>query len=189
MKFERTKSLTTTRATNDVNFTILQYRKIHIIGGPGSGKTFSSLKLQALTNMNAYDLDKIFWEQNENAYIRSSEEDRTGKLNQVLSQENWIVEGVYYKWLADSFRDADLIVILNPPVLLRQWRIFKRFLKRKFILGQFRKESLASFIEMYWWNQKFDNDNMVRILDFLTEYNNKIIFCKNYNELRHKINA
>jgi len=168
---------------------LLQYRKIHIIGGPGSGKTFSSTKLQALTNLNAYDLDKVFWEQNENAYVRSSEEDRTEKLNQVLSQESWIVEGVYYKWLADAFRDADLIVILNPPVLLRQWRILKRFLRRKFILGQFRKESLASFIEMYWWNHKFDNDNMIRIVDFLTEYNNKIIFCKNYNELRRKINA
>ncbi|WP_157443026.1 DNA topology modulation protein FlaR [Colwellia piezophila] len=167
----------------------MQYRKIHIIGGPGSGKTFSATKLQTLTTLNAYDLDKVFWEQNENAYVRSSEESRTEKLNQVLSQENWIIEGVYYKWLADSFRDADLIVILNPPVLLRQWRIFKRFLKRKFILGQFRKESLSSFMEMYWWNQKFDNDNMVRILDFLTEYNNKIIFCKNHNELWHKINA
>ncbi|NQZ22773.1 MAG: DNA topology modulation protein FlaR [Colwellia sp.] len=168
---------------------LLQYRKIHIIGGPGSGKTFSSTKLQALTNLNAYDLDKIFWDQNQNAYVRSSEEHRTKKLNQVLSQESWILEGVYYKWLADSFRDADLIVILNPPISLRQWRIFKRFLKRKFILGQFRKESLASFMEMFWWNQKFDNDNMVRILDFLSEYNNKIIFCKNYNEVRHKINA
>lgn len=168
---------------------LLLYRKIHIVGGPGSGKTFSSTKLQALTNLNAYDLDKVFWDQNENAYVRSTEKCRTEKLNQVLSQENWIVEGVYYKWLADSFRDADLIVILNPPVLLRQWRIFKRFLKRKFILGQFRKETLASFIEMFWWNQKFDNDNMVRILDFLAEHNKKIIYCKNYNELRHKINA
>ncbi len=168
---------------------LLQYRKIHIIGGPGSGKTFSSTKLQALTNLNAYDLDKVFWDQNKNAYVRSSEEHRAEKLSQVLSQENWIIEGVYYKWLADSFRDADLIVILNPPVLLRQWRIFKRFLKRKFILGQFRKESLSSFMEMYLWNQKYDNDNMVRILDFLTEYNHKIIFCKNYNELRLKINA
>jgi len=167
----------------------LQYRKIHIIGGPGSGKTFSSTKLQALTNLNAYDLDKVFWDQNEKAYVRSSEEYRTEKLNRVLSKEQWIVEGVYYKWLADAFRDADLIVILNPPVLLRQWRIFKRFLKRKFILGQFQKESLASFMEMYWWNQKFDNDNMIRILDFTSEHKNKIIFCKNYHEILQKINA
>jgi len=167
----------------------LQYRKIHIIGAPGSGKTFCSIKLQELIKLRAYDLDQIFWQHNKNAYIRSSEELRSGKLNQVLSQESWIIEGVYYKWLADAFRDADLIVFLNPPVLLRQWRIFKRFLKRKFILGQFRKESLASFMEMYWWNKKFDNDNMIRILDFTTEHKSKMIFCRNYNELLNKING
>jgi len=165
----------------------LQYRKIHIIGGPGSGKTFCSTKIQEITNLNAYDLDKVFWDQNENAYVRSSEKFRTEKLNQVLSKESWIIEGVYYKWLADAFRDADLIVILNPSVLIRQWRIFKRFLKRKFILGQFRKETLSSFLEMYWWNQKFDNDNMLRISDFLAKHKNKIIYCKNYEELRHSI--
>jgi len=165
----------------------LQYRKIHIIGAPGSGKTFCSVKLQDLTKLKAYDLDQIFWRQDRDAYVRSDEKLRTEKLNQILSQQSWIIEGVYYKWLAESFRDADLIVFLTPALQLRQWRIFKRFLKRKFFLGQFRKESLASFIKMYWWNQKFDGDNMVRILDFNTEYKNKIIFCKNYNELLKKI--
>ncbi|WP_247682538.1 DNA topology modulation protein FlaR [Pseudoalteromonas sp. MMG013] len=161
----------------------MQYRKIHIIGGPGSGKTFSAAKLQQVTGLNGFDLDSVFWEKNEFAYVRSSEHARTEKLNHILSHDNWIVEGVYYKWLASLFRDADLIVILNPPTLLRQWRIFKRFLKRKFVLGHYQKESLASFLQMFWWNQGFDQDNMVRILDFIHEYEDKIIYCKNYNEI------
>lgn len=165
----------------------MKYRKIHLVGGPGSGKTFSSTKLQELTGLKAYNLDKVFWDQDEHTYIRSSEECRTEKLKTILSQESWIVEGVYYKWLADSFRDADLIIILNPPVLLRQWRIFKRFLKRKFIEGQFRKETFASFMEMFWWNQKFDNDNMSRILDFTLEHKAKIVFCNDYNEVINKL--
>jgi adenylate kinase family enzyme len=161
----------------------LQYRKIHIIGGPGSGKTFSSTKLQALMSLNAYELDKVFWDQNEIVYVRSSEESRTEKLNQILVLENWIIEGVYYKWLADSFRDADLIIILNPPVFIRQWRIFNRFLKRKFFQGQYRKEKFESFMEMFWWNQKFDKDNMIRILSFTSKHKAKIIFCNNYNDI------
>ena len=161
----------------------MQYRKIHIIGAPGSGKTYIATKLQEITDLKAYDLDKIFWDQNKNTYVRSNEESRTEKLNQILSQENWIVEGVYYKWLLDAFHDADLIIILNPPVLIRQWRIFKRFLIRKFILGHFRKESLSSFLEMFWWNQKFDNDNMYRILDFTIEHKDKIVFCNNHDEV------
>lgn len=167
----------------------MQYRKIHIIGGPGSGKTYSANKLQEKTELTAYNLDHVFWDQSKNKYIRSSEESRTEKLNKILSNESWIIEGVYYKWLEDSFREADIIIILNPPVLLRQWRIFKRFLLRKFILGHFCKETFSSFMEMFWWNQKFDGDNMVRILEFTKKYKNKIIYCNNYNELLKKINA
>ena len=154
---------------------LLQYRKIHIIGAPGSGKTFSAKKLHVLISLNTYDLDKIFWQQSESSYVRENEESRTKKLQQVLSKDSWIIEGVYYKWLADSFRDADLIIVLIPSVFIRQWRIFKRFLIRKFMLGQFRKETFSSFITMFWWNQKFDNDNMIRILDFTSEYKDKII--------------
>jgi len=167
----------------------LKYNKIHIIGGPGSGKTFSSTHLEKSTNLTAYDLDKVFWQQNQNAYIRSSHESRTEKLSQVLSKENWILEGVYYKWLSNAFRDADIIIIMNPPVLLRQWRIFKRFLHRKFIAKQDREETISSFLEMFWWNQKFDNDNMHRIESFISEYNTKIIYCKSYKEIIEKLNA
>ena len=71
----------------------MKYNKIHIIGGPGSGKTFSSTHLEKSTNLTAYDLDKVFWKQNQNAYIRSSHESRTEKLSQVLSKESWIICG------------------------------------------------------------------------------------------------
>ena len=165
----------------------MRYRKIHIIGAPGSGKTFSADKLQQLTNINTCDLDRIFWDQSKTTYIRANEKCRTKELNKILSQDHWIIEGVYYKWLADSFHDADIIVFLNPSVFIRQWRIFKRFLKRKFILGHFRKETLSSFIEMFWWNQKFDKDNRLRILSFTKAHQDKLIFCKNFEEISLKL--
>lgn len=166
---------------------LLQYRKIHIIGAPGSGKTYVATKLEALTYLTTYDLDKVFWDQSSRNYVRASEQVRTENLNHILSHDHWIVEGVYYKWLASSFNDADIIVILNPPVLIRQWRIFKRFLKRKFILGQFRKETLASFIELFWWNQKFDNNNMHQILTFILKHEAKVIFCCDYDDVISKL--
>ena len=131
----------------------MKHRKIHIVGGPGSGKTYSSKKLQLSTSLIAYDLDQVFWDQSENTYVRASEELRSGKLHTILSNESWIIEGVYYKWLEKSFYDADVIVILNPPVIKRQWRIFKRFITRKFLLGDFRKETFSSFLELWRWNK------------------------------------
>lgn len=163
--------------------------KIHIVGGPGSGKTYSANKLEKEIGLLAYDLDKVFWDQTRESYVRSSEQHRDEKLAKILSNDSWIVEGVYYKWLANSFEDADIIIILNPSVYLRQWRIFKRFLYRKFVLLDFKKETLSSFIEMFLWNQKYDDDNMIRITSFIAEHQHKVVYCKNYREVINAINA
>tara|TARA_R100000935_G_C2762620_1_gene134261 strand:+ start:37 stop:612 length:576 start_codon:yes stop_codon:yes gene_type:complete len=173
----------------DISESHLPYRKIHIIGGPGSGKTFSAKKLEKHLGLSAFDLDRVFWDQSQDSYIRASEELRDEKLAEILNNDNWIIEGVYYKWLAESFKCADIIIILSPSVYLRQWRIFKRFLYRKFILLEFKKETFSSFMEMFWWNQKFDSDNMIRIKTFISEHEHKIAFCKNYQEVLNAISA
>ena len=35
--------------------------RIHIIGGPGCGKTYAAEKLAELTNIQRIELDNIFW--------------------------------------------------------------------------------------------------------------------------------
>ena len=167
----------------------MPYRKIHIVGGPGSGKTYSATKLAKEIGVLAYDLDKVFWDQSQTSYVRASEQDRGEKLSNILRHDSWIIEGVYYKWLSDAFNDADIIIILNPSVFLRQWRIFKRFLYRKFILLDFKKETFSSFLKMCWWNQNFDKDNMRRIHSFISEHQDKVVYCKNYRDIKHAIYA
>jgi len=167
----------------------MRFRRIHIIGGPGSGKTYISKKLQLITDLTAYDLDQVFWDQSQNTYIRASEESRAEKLNSILSNEKWIIEGVYYKWLEKSFQNADLIVVLNPPLIKRQWRIFKRFVIHKFFLGDYRKETFMNFIELWRWNKNFDQDNMVRIVDFTSKHKKKIVYCSSYKEVKSMLNA
>lgn len=167
----------------------MRHRKIHIIGGPGSGKTYSSKKLHEETSLKPYDLDQIFWDQSDNSYIRASEGLRAEKLKEILSKDSWIIEGAYYKWLEESFRKADIIIILNPHVIIRQWRIFKRFIIRKFLLGDFHKETFSSFVELWQWNKKFDADNMIRIAEFTSKYKDKIIYCNNYRKLIRAINT
>lgn len=82
--------------------------KIHIIGGPGSGKTTLAQELSARLHIPHYDLDKLNWE-----------------VDDVLAaaeQPAWITEGIYLIWTDPLLYYADSIVLLEVswPVAARR---------------------------------------------------------------------
>lgn len=106
--------------------------KIHIIGAPGSGKSSIAVSLAQRFSMPALNFDDIYWANNSLCYGKKADvKKRDGQLREFISQKSWIIEGVYYKWVGESFKAADLIAILKVPVLVRDWRIIKRYVKRK----------------------------------------------------------
>ncbi|NLZ54749.1 MAG: DNA topology modulation protein FlaR, partial [Thermoanaerobacteraceae bacterium] len=82
--------------------------KIHIIGGSGSGKTTISQRLADKYNLPLLELDEIYWNDG-NYNIKRPKYERNRLLNSFLKNDRWIIEGVYYKWLDDSFNDSDYI--------------------------------------------------------------------------------
>lgn len=144
--------------------------KLHIIGGPGSGKTFIARHLAGRHGIPALDLDDIFWNHEAQDYgSRAEPGRRDAALAKFISQESWIVEGAYYRWLAPSFQAADRIIVLTPPRWLRQVRISRRFLVRKLGMDRGRKETLRNQLQLMAWNHKYDGDNLVRALTMLKE--------------------
>jgi len=102
---------------------------------------------------------------------------RDKKLANILTGDCWIIEGYYYKWLDQSFQESDVIALLVPPTWLRQWRIFVRFVKRSLGLIPSKGETISSFFELALWNQRFNNDNQIRIENFIEKYETKIVKC------------
>ena len=106
--------------------------KIHIIGCSGTGKTYLAKKLSNKYNIPHYDLDNIHWDNSSEKYgIKTKVEKRDKLLQNILEKDSWIIEGIYYKWLEQSFKDADIIYILDLPKYIYKFRIIKRFIKRK----------------------------------------------------------
>ena len=104
--------------------------RIHIIGGPGSGKTYAARNLSHLLRIPRYDLDDLFWDSAARSYgVRASDADRDARLMSIIGDDIWIIEGVYYHWLRPSFERSDIIFVLRPNVFVRDWRILKRFAK------------------------------------------------------------
>lgn len=167
-------------------------KKIHIVGGPGSGKSFLAKRLSDKLGIDSYNLDDIFWDNSKNSYgIKALPEIRDKKLHAIVNEESWIIEGVYYSWLYESFLNADCIFILKTKVLQRDFRIIKRFLSRKFgLLACKKKETIRGLMKLLEWNHSYDKDNLVKAEEMIRPFMGKV-HCftqvKSINEYIDKI--
>jgi adenylate kinase family enzyme len=154
-------------------------RKIHIFGGPGSGKSFIASAISRRFEIPHLDLDDLFWDQAKGYGTKADEETRNMRLNAFMDQRGWVIEGVYYAWLSRSFQQADVIVMLQTSVWLRHWRIIRRFVRRKLGFEEHSKqESLRSLIDLIKYNHAFDNGQMKRARKAMSTHNARIVTAK-----------
>ncbi len=86
--------------------------KIHILGGPGSGKTTLAQEISSRFHIPHYDLDIVNLEQ-ENAII-------------IAEQPAWITEGIYLISTEPMLYSADYIILLEVSWPKAAWRILCR---------------------------------------------------------------
>lgn len=141
--------------------------KVHIIGGPGAGKTSLSLKLAAFLNCEILHLDDIAY-QNRNFDKPTSREYRLAQVSSFTKRKSWIVEGVYFSWVGSSFKHCDKIVFIASNKLHRKNNI----LKRLSINGNLNKEQEARLLKS---NSEFDDLFDKRISGFLKKFESKVI--------------
>lgn len=162
--------------------------KIHIIGCSGSGKTYLAKALSEKYNIPHYDLDDIQWDNTADCYgVKMPVEKRTELLNDILKNESWIIEGVYYAWVGKCFEDADKIYVLDIPKRVYKYRIIKRTIKRKLGLEKGKRETLKSVYNLLKWTDTFKNKNMVEIRKTLSHYTQKTMWIKNRKEVKRVI--
>lgn len=106
------------------------FDRIHIIGGPGSGKSELASYLSTLTMAPVIRLDEIaFLDAALGSFDAPSERAiRLRKVENYSEQPRWVAEGVYFSWLGKSFRNAQNIVVLMTPSHVRAHNIHQRIL-------------------------------------------------------------
>ncbi|MBQ1371503.1 MAG: AAA family ATPase [Oscillospiraceae bacterium] len=150
--------------------------KIHIIGGPGSGKSFLAERLSRELGIPHYDLDDLQWDNTARGYgTKRDPQERDALLQEILQQQDWIIEGVYYAWCDQSFRQADQIYLLQVPRRLFRFRILRRFVRRKLGLEPGKKETLKSLRALLKWADKYQRKNLPEIQKILEPYGEKLI--------------
>lgn len=146
-----------------------------VFGGPGSGKTYLTSRLSNVLSIQSTSLDELYWDSESKSFsVRREESERARLLQQLVTQETWILEGVYYSWVESATNTADLIIVLSPPTWVRQMRLIKRFLARRFSKTETRKDTFSQFLSLLRYNQGFDSKNFPAALRSFAPYSNKI---------------
>ena len=149
--------------------------KIHIIGGPGSGKSFLADRLSRQLGIPHYDLDDLQWDNAAAGYgTKRNPQQRDALLHQILQQEDWIIEGVYHKWCGPCFAQADRIYLLEVPRSRYRFRILRRFFRRKLGLEPGKRESLRSVAQLLRWADRYQTVQLPEIRTVLAPYASKV---------------
>ncbi len=164
--------------------------KIHIIGCSGSGKTYLASALSQKYHIPHFDLDDIQWDNTAQEYgVKTPPEKRNALLQEILSNNDWIIEGVYYAWVQQSFDEADIIYFLDMPGYLYKHRIILRFIKRKLGIQHGKKETLKSLYHLLKWTDTFQNKNRKEIEKILNRYGNKVVWLSSQKEVQALLNT
>ena len=88
-------------------------QKILIVGSPGSGKSTFARKLSAVTKLPLFYLDMI-WHKEDKTDVGREEFDR--KLEEILKNDCYIIDGNYSRTFERRLRDADSVFLFELPV-------------------------------------------------------------------------
>ncbi len=126
--------------------------KIRIIGYAGSGKTSLTINLQEKYLIQGISLDD---------YLKIKDKNqRSNLLNSRLTPlDSWIVEGVQVSpWTKQTFDESELIVILDYPIYITQFRVFKRTISQIFDNSRSftqKKKVIKRMFKLFKWNHRF----------------------------------
>ncbi len=104
------------------------YKKISIVGAPGTGKTTLANKLSEILQIEATHIDGLHYLPN--WQIRDKSERDTIILN-IVKKDKWIIDGTYKSTLKARFESADLIIWLDFSTINQLKGILNRYIKNK----------------------------------------------------------
>jgi hypothetical protein len=166
------------------------YRRIHILGAPGSGKTTLARQLAAALAAPHHDLDPVAYEGG-TARKRTLEE-RQASLKEIIAQSTWITEGSFLWWIDDLLYAADAVIWLDLPWYVSLPRILTRHVRLN-LAGTNPHPGVRKLLVFFWHCRKYylpstarppvapDDDGALHrkwTLQYLAPFMTKVVHCR-----------
>lgn len=149
--------------------------KIDIIGSVASGKTTLAKEVADRYQVPHYEKDNIVWLRTADGDKKRTAEERDKYFREIISKDNWIVEGSPRDCLNESFECCDYIIVLNTKTHIRLFRVIKRWIKQK--CGKEKYNSKPTLKFLYYnimWVFEFNKMRKTLIND-LRKYGKKCL--------------
>jgi len=102
--------------------------RLHIIGGPGSGKTHLSRLLGDVLCIPVYELDLIAGEGDAPEFHPTRPlPERMERVAEIAKEHAWITEGAFLWWTEPLLHNATAIIWLDPPRHRAVVRLVQRY--------------------------------------------------------------
>jgi len=149
--------------------------RIDIIGSVASGKTTLAKKISLKYQVPYFEKDNIVWQRTSTGDKKRTPKERDSLFKQIVTGDNWIVEGSPRKCLKESFENCEYIIVINERTMIRLARVLKRWLLQK--IGKEKYNSKPTLKFLYYnikWVLEF-NGMKKALFDELNGYGEK---CK-----------
>jgi adenylate kinase family enzyme len=130
-------------------------KRVLVTGSGGAGKTTFSNALSELTGLPVIHLDYYFHQSAEK--YTNYPDIWIKKVNELLHQDNWIMEGNYSSTYEKRFALADTFIFLDIPTRVTMWSVIKRLFK-------YRNKKRPEMPES--WEEKFNFEFIKYVLFF-----------------------
>ncbi|MCR5737880.1 MAG: adenylate kinase [Eubacterium sp.] len=145
--------------------------RIIVIGCPGSGKSTFSKALHGATGIPLFHLDMMYWKEDKTKVPR---ELFLRKLNDVLEQGLWIIDGNYESTMEMRIEKCDTVFFLDYPMEVCVEGIMSRRGKERSDMPWVEKpdEIDEEFLE---WVKNYNVESRPKVLEILAKNEEKEI--------------
>ena len=124
----------------------MKYQRIMVAGCSGSGKSTFSNRLGERSGLPVVHLDRAYWQA---GWVEPPAEEWRSTMTELVSAEQWIMDGNYSNTWDIRLPRAELIIYLQFPLWLLLWRATTRSLKFR---GRNRPDMAPGCPEQFSWS-------------------------------------